>query len=141
MQADGAADCGRIATEAPPPQAVAQDHGRSRALAVIFGQKAATACRMHAQSGKHATRDFYALDALWLASTHQGEALRPDHRLALEYFVLRGPVEKVRIRDIHVPEARSFLLYAHQAIRLGIWQRVEEHRDHHAENGAIGADA
>ena len=32
-------------------------------------------------------------------------------------------------------------VHAHQAVRVGVGKRVEQHRFHHAEHGGVGADA
>jgi hypothetical protein len=85
----------------------------------------------------------HAVDPLGLLPAGQGEtpALRERHLLEGVVLVLDIDVLPRRRPIAEDPDAGRMQPHSGQPVRLGIRQRTQQQRIHHAENGRIGADS
>src|SRR5262245_24649651 len=99
--------------------------------------------RIEAEQLKEIGRHVRSADLLQVIPYSQCEARAPEERQTRKDLVLRSPVAKIGVTD--ALRYRSFCFikvsHQHQLFRRAIWQWLEQHRVHHAENRSVRADA
>ena len=133
-----------VPTETALPEAGTEyHHGVAHRHFVLFGAEGASQCGTYAQQFEVGLGDVLARDALGLrhAGKGHGAVVEGGHRF-------KGAALRAPIREVGIGRAAALDLGAlhgapqfHQAARLGIRQRAQDHGVDHTENGGVGADA
>ena len=138
---DHASDRGRIGTEPPAPEAVAEDDGLPAVGRVLGGGEVAADCRLHAEHPEEVRRDPHAADPFGFAVRDQRRDPRPDERHVLERVAALAPVEERRVADVAGRSGRAALADRDEPIGIRVRQRAEQHGVEDAEDRGVRADA
>jgi len=131
----------RRASEAPLPQAVAQDHHRLGSLLFFLGHKLAAPNRFHAQRMQKVGGNCAAADVLRFVDAGEIKVPGLKCRHLRENVVQPSPVEVVGVGNGDVRLPWVCLTQHHQPARIAERQRLEQHGVHHTKDCGIGPDA
>ena len=140
---DGFADNARIRAEPAPPKTLAdqRDFGRSRTVLVVAenAPKQGSRAQCPQQSGGHQASRYHFRRAL----PEQAIAAFFHRPHVVEGSAARSPIHVIRRRHRAVPQAeeRRALPYQHEAVRVFVRQRPQQHGVDKAEDGGVGPNA
>ncbi len=145
VHADVTPEHAAVAAEGPLPEPVGEDGGARNIRQVVGRGKETPEQRGDAEHGQHAAGDRGSLRPHRFAGAREIDALVdpglerfPGCRVSLQFEVFGR-------RDPEMPQppigkGGEFGEHADQTARLGVWQGLQEHGVHHAENGGGGSD-
>jgi hypothetical protein len=124
------------------PEAIADEHHVLAARPILVGREVPPERRLEAERRQQRRRCIHPEHLLRIATPRQGERVERRQRQVAEDFLPLLHFEEAGMRK---SRARQVLLLvggaeAHQAIRLGVGQRAQEHRIDHAEQRHVRAD-
>ena len=128
--------------EALLPEFVAQHDDRAVAAEVFLGRVRAAERGLDAQRAKDVGGDRQSVNPQRLAVDDDGKAGRPHHAQVIERAGALAPGDEVGRGD-HIPDRAAPVGFPDRddAIGLMVWQRLQHHRAHHAEDRGRRADA
>ena len=130
-----------IRSELADPERVAEDHDTVFTELILAGRERPSESRFDAEDAKVVCRDARAAQQHRLADARQRGASARLRREEVEHRVVALPIEKVERRD-RVPFAlRRLFHHAHDAVRIRIWEGLEQHTVDEAEYCGVGANA
>jgi hypothetical protein len=137
------ADGRPIAAEAPLPQIIGDQGDVADPAAGIVGGEVPAHHRRHPEDREEVGRDHRRRDPLGLPVAGQVDIDRPGTGRILERVHLAAVIVQLGRGHRHVGHAARTEAGAqrHQPAGIGIGQRPEQHRVHHAEDRRVGADA
>ncbi len=141
IEADGLADDGWVPAELALPEGMTQHYDFVFAELVFVGAEGAAERGANAQNVEVVGRDAHATQQGWLAGAGQGRGPAALGRHVFENLVLLDPVQIVEGGDAVGAAVGPLLQHAHDALGIGVGERVEQDRVDEAEDGRIGADA
>ena len=142
IQQDLPADDGRVRSEPPFPQPVADDDAAVVARLFLVGSEGAALCRCDTQQLEEARRDAVGLHSLGLDVSGEGGIPALPGGEALHGARLVAPIEEVARRDrFALGGALHDLAKDHQPVRILEPKRPQQQRVHHAEHGRVETEA
>jgi hypothetical protein len=137
----------RIPSEAPLPEAFAQERDAGRAGLLLLGPERAAEDRLLAERREHAGGDLPAVHALGLGRRAAGPGARAQDEVRaveahdrVEHLVLVAHVLQVRDREAHLGHLLRPLGEEDQALRLRVRERPQQDRVDYAEDGGVRTD-
>ncbi len=130
-----------IRSKLADPERVAEDHDTVVAELILAGRERPSESRFDPEDAKVVCRDACAAQLHWLADARQRGASARLRREEVERRVVALPIEKVERRD-RIPFAlRRLFHHAHDAVRIRIWEGLQQHTVDEAEYCGVGANA
>jgi hypothetical protein len=140
-----AANDGRVAVKAPLPVAIGKDDGFGRARRVVLCGKQTSHGRLRAERRKKAVSDTERVYLFRFGDAGHAHSVIAISAEALERPALLkvGEVDRWRKKVSRILDANAGGrgAQAHQAIRVGVGQRFEQHAFQNTEDGCVSADA
>jgi hypothetical protein len=141
---DRSADNRGVAAVASLPEAVTQDRNPRAVHRVFLGREAAADGELRAEDREQPVGDVYSADPLRHPCViGNREVADPAVRAhPHQRSALACEVEEIGGRQI--PDLAGFAIDAddaHQRVRVGIWQRPQQHRTDDGEHRGVGADS
>ena len=139
---NGSSQHARVAAEAPPPEAIAEDCHRRRAVQVLSRCECPSNPRRDSEQRHQRCGHPRAADALRVLLAGQRERVRDGHRQLRQAMELvpRGEVEWRRF-ELHDVLRRQRLPDEDDARRIAVRERAEQDAVEQREDGAVDANA
>ena len=130
-----------IACEPALPHRVGEDDDAVGAWLILAWQEGAAERGLHAEDGEEVGRDHHARDSRGIALSGQRGVEPSGGRERLERRAQSLPVDEVERADPVARRWRRRFPHPDHPFRLGIGQRLQQHRVHETEHRRVRADA
>jgi hypothetical protein len=143
VQHDALADDGNIRAKPPHPEPVGEDDHALAAGLTVRSSEGASLQRLHTHRLEEFMGDASAADLRRIAALRQRDARAEVAGHPLERLTRAAPVVEIRIGSDVLVEALPGVVrpHHHQAVRVRVGQRLQEHAVDHREDGRVRADA